>query len=331
MGNQTYLTEIFTGLRPSNNLTVANAIGSVLPVVNLLNGKDRPLIFVADLHGLTDNELSTTSNYTHELVKDFVGLGYDPSKGDIYLQSDIKEQILELTLYLARLMSVSEIVRVPTLKDKLKATQEPEQANVLLALYPIMMAADILSVRAKHVPVGEDQTSHLEVCRLLVERFNKRYGDVFGKPQPLAQKSIKILSLNGNSKMSKSIPEGAIFLTDTAEEIAKKVKRAETDVAGQMNPILESHFLLADSIASEHQKARVSQIQTRHLGGENVMKEFKGELTAILQDFNKKFAKNREGVSDSDVQAILATGKKIAEARANNTLELVRSAMSLQK
>ncbi|KKP44849.1 MAG: tryptophanyl-tRNA synthetase, tryptophanyl-tRNA synthetase [candidate division WS6 bacterium GW2011_GWF1_33_233] len=222
-----YKVDVFTGIRPSGGLTIANVIGSVHTIVKLQSEEHigRPMVFVADLHALTDAEPKDTQKYVIDVVKDYIALGLNPSKNDIFVQSQIVEEIGEFNLYLSRLISIAELMRVPTLKEKIKKGMSENTANALLAMYPIMMSADILLQKSKFVPVGEDQVAHVEMTRVLATKFNKRYGEVLAVPRVLSLGNpARIKSLDGNGKMSKSNPSGAILLDDPIEISLSKVK-----------------------------------------------------------------------------------------------------------
>lgn len=327
-----YKTELLTGIRPTGNLTIANYLGAVEPIIKLQNEGAAPLVFVADLHAMTDNEPSEVSSHIDGVVADYIALGIDPKKAKIYLQSDIAGEVTTFATLLARLISVAELLRVPTLKDKLKNNANPETANALLLLYPVLMAADILINKAKKVPVGEDQLAHIEVARLLARRFNKKYGDVLPIPKAEQVKSIRILSLKGEGKMSKSNPSGAIFLTDDAETVAKKIKSAETAVEGVMSERLESHILIAKRLAkTDVERAEIDRIIDEHKNGKQVMGQFKQLLTKIVQDFLEEFQKKRaEIVKDAQyIPAILEEGKVAAQKNAKETLQEVKQALGL--
>ena len=199
-----YKVDLFTGARPTADLTIANYLGAILPIVNLQNQSNSVIVFIADLHAITDNEPKIIRQYIENTLADYLALGIDPKKTKIYLQSDIAKEISLFTLLFSRHLSVAELLRVPTLKEKirqkLKKKIKVENANTLLFLYPVMMAGDILLNRAKKVPVGEDQAPHLEITRLLAQRFNKKYGPLFPLPQPFEVKKIKILSLKGKDE-----------------------------------------------------------------------------------------------------------------------------------
>ena len=325
-----YKTEIFTGIRPTGNLTVANYLGAVKPLIELQDQGLKPLVFVADLHALTDCEPKEVKKYVNEVVADYIALGVDPNKAGLFLQSSIENEIAVLTLLLSRHTNVSELLRVPTLKDKLKNNARPETANALLFLYPVMMAADILIQRAKKIPVGQDQVSHIEFARELAKDFNKKYGEVFPMPQPLEQKALRIISLKGESKMSKSIPQGALFLSDDAKTIAKKIQTAETAFEGKMNDRLESHIIVAKGLAkTEKEMQEIDGIIDEHKKGKAVMGRFKQIFARVAQDFLQEFqARKKEITKDpSFIPSVLEQGAKIALNNARETLELAKQAL----
>ena len=325
-----YKTEIFTGIRPTGNLTVANYLGAVKPLIELQDQGLKPLVFVADLHALTDCEPKEVKKYVNEVVADYIALGVDPNKAGLFLQSSIENEIAVLTLLLSRHTNVSELLRVPTLKDKLKNNARPETANALLFLYPVMMAADILIQRAKKIPVGQDQVSHIEFARELAKDFNKKYGEVFPMPQPLEQKALRIISLKGESKMSKSIPQGALFLSDDAKTIAKKIQTAETAFEGKMNDRLESHIIVAKGLAkAEKEMQEIDGIIDEHKKGKAVMGRFKQIFARVAQDFLQEFqARKKEITKDpSFIPSVLEQGAKIAQTNARETLELAKQAL----
>jgi len=322
--------EIITGIRPTGNLTIANYLGAVAPILELQEKGLSPMVFVADLHALTDSEPEVVKKYIFEVVADYIALGVDPTKTKIFIQSEIEKEISLLTIYLSRLISVSELLRVPTLKDKLKNNAKLETANALLLLYPVMMASDILIQRSKTVPVGEDQLAHLEVARELARRFNKKYGNVFPEPKPMIIKSLRVLSLKGDGKMSKSNPDGAIFLTDDKKTVIKKIKSAQTATEGKMSQQLESHILVAKNLAkTEEQRNEIDEIIKEHKKGEQVMGNFKNLLADIINSFLSDFQNKRANIIKDKqyILDILEEGKKQATDNAIKTLELVKRSM----
>ena len=325
-----YQVELFTGIRPTGDLTIANYIGAVKPLLDLQKKGTRSLVFVADLHSLTDNEPSVATKYSREVVADYLALGLDPEKTNIFIQSDIAYQVSYLTMLLSRQASVAELIRVPTLKEKLKSNANPENASALLLLYPVMMAADILLQRAKTVPVGEDQIAHLEVTRRFARDFNSKYGDVFPIPGVQPVKSLRILSLKGAGKMSKSVPEGAIFLTDDLTKVKKKIKSAETAFEGKMSDSLQSHITAIKELTDDPiVHGKVDAIIKEHLAGKQVMGVFKEIFAEVVTEFLANFqAKRAEITKDPKyIDKILEKGSEIAKANAEATIQIVKKAM----
>jgi len=326
-----YKTELFTGIRPTADLTIANYLGAILPIVKLQKENKSNLVFIADLHAITDNEPKLIKEYVQNTLIDYLVLGIDPEKTKIYLQSAIEKELSFFTFLLSRHISVAELLRVPTLKEKikqkLKKNIKPENANTFLFLYPVLMAGDILINRAKKVPVGEDQLPHLEITRLIARRFNKKYGPLFPLPQTLKIKTIRILSLKGKEKMSKSLPEGAIFLNDDPKTVAQKIKSAQTAFEGQMTENLKSCILIAKSLAkTKNEIETIDQMIKNHLAGKKIMKEFKEMLTKIVQNFLAEFQEKKQKIlKEKDyLSFILTEGNKIAKENALETLEATK-------
>ena len=325
-----YKVKLFAGVRSTSDLTVANYLSAIKPIIELQEKDVHPVVFVADLHAMTDKEPSLAKKFIREVVADYLALGIDPQKTTIFVQSGIGPQILTLTSYLARIITVAELLRVPTLKDKLKNNKSPETANTMLLLYPVLMAADILIQRAEKVAVGKDQLAHIEVTRELARRFNKRYGNIFPLPRAYEVESLKILALRGEEKMSKTSPDSAIFLTDDPKAIRKKIKSAKTAFEKEMNESLKSHVTLAKGLSenkNDHEK--IDKIIEAHMRGEKVMGEFKSLLEDITEKFLKKFQiKRKEVVADPDyISSVLEKGAQFAKKNSTETLKLAEKAM----
>lgn len=330
---ENYKVDIFTGIRPSGGLTIANAIAAVQPIVKLQSESEvgRPMVFVADLHALTDGEPQDTQKNVLDVVKDYIALGLDPKKNDIFVQSQLTPYISELSIYLARLVTIAELLRVPALKEKIKNGQNESSANALLAMYPIMMASDILLQQSQFVPVGDDQVAHLEITRVLARKFNKKYGNILAMPKVLSLGTPpRIKSLNGHGKMSKSDPSGAILLDDPIELSLSKVKRAQTAFAGESSDTLDSLVLIGKFVANEQENQEIEAIMERHYKGENVMGELKQIIMLALSRFLEEFQSKKRDLKDEDIEKKIEEGGKIASKNAQETVEKVRKAMSLK-
>lgn len=326
------MKKLITGIRPTANLTVANLIGAAVPLIELQKSNNEILVFVATMHGLTDHEPNELMGSVNEVVKDYLALGLDPKKVTIFDQRAIRRQVSLLKLYLERHITVSRACRVPTLKEKLREGQTPEQANVLLMDYPIMMAADIFLQDGEIVPVGKDQYSHMEVARELCDSFNAKYGNnssILLRPETMNRdEPINILALVGEGKMSKSKPDGAIFLTDSSESIKKKIMKAETSIEGVVSEKLDSLIKMAVLLAPEKNE-EIQSLIVRHLNGEKVMGTFKKLLAEIVIGFTSSFQEKRSKIKDEEVESILAAGAVIASENADKVLCRVEKSLGI--
>ena len=226
--------KIFSGVQPSGNLHLGNYLGAIKNFVELNNDNDNKCIFcVVDLHAITvkQNPKELKDNI-RETVATFVASGIDVKKSIIFNQSKVPAHS-EAAWILSCVARMGWLNRMTQFKEK--AGQDKEKASIGLYSYPILMAADILLYDATHVPVGDDQKQHLELCRDIAQKFNKDYevDDFFVTPEPLIKKEFsRIMSLkDGLKKMSKSelSDNSRINLTDEKDEIISKIKKAKTD------------------------------------------------------------------------------------------------------
>lgn len=221
---------IVSGIRSTGYLHLGNYFGAIHNYIRMQED-NQCYFFIADYHSLTThpNPADLPGNVIR-VTAEYLASGLDPEKSVIYVQSDVPE-ITELYLLLNMLAYKGELEKVPTFKDKVRLN--PNNVNAGLLTYPVLMAADILIHRAAKVPVGKDQEQHLEMARNFANRFNSRYGQaLFPEPQVyrFAEQGLKILSLDGEGKMSKSENLNAtIFLNDSDEVILKKIAKAKTD------------------------------------------------------------------------------------------------------
>jgi len=327
-----YKVEVFTGIRPSGGLTIANAIGAVHPIVKLQQEGEigKSMVFVADLHSLTDAEPSETQGNVIDIVKDYISLGLNLNECDIFIQSYLVQEIAELNMYLSRLVTIAELMRVPTLKEKLKSGQSESNATALLAMYPVMMASDILLQQSKYVPVGDDQVAHLEITRVLAQKFNKKYGETFVVPKVLSLGiPLRIKSLNGNGKMSKTNPTGAILLDEPVEVSLNKVKRAQTAFAGMKSETLDALVTIGEFVCDEKGVREISNIMEKHYNGENVMGDLKKVIMFGLEKYLVDFQSKKASLSEKDILEKISIGREKAKSNAQATLESVREAMGL--
>ena len=226
--------KIFSGVQPTGNLHLGNYLGAIKNFVELNNDDKNECIFcVVDLHAITvyqNPEL--LRNNIYETVATFLASGIDPKKSIIFNQSRVSAHS-ETAWILSCVARMGWLNRMTQFKEK--AGKDKEKASIGLYSYPVLMAADILLYDATHVPVGDDQKQHLELCRDIAQRFNNDYKveNFFKVPEPLIQKQFsRIMSLkDGLKKMSKSEPSdlSRINLTDKKDDIINKIKKAKTD------------------------------------------------------------------------------------------------------
>ena len=223
---------ILTGDRPTGRLHIGHYFGSLKTRVELQNsGKYDPYILIADVQALTDNfnNPEKVRNNVRQVVLDYLSVGIDPSKSTIYIQSMIPE-VAELTVFYSNLVTISRLQRNPTVKTEIAQKKDIFGESVTYGFlgYPVSQAADITVFDGEIVPVGEDQLPLIEQCKEIVRKFNSIYGNVLVEPEALLSKEKRIKGLDGNEKMGKSLGN-AIYLSDSAEEVNKKVMSAVTD------------------------------------------------------------------------------------------------------
>ena len=227
------MKRIFSGMQPTSQLHLGNYLGALKNWVNLQDETDSECLYcVMDLHAVTaEYDPARLTDATREIAAAYIAAGIDPNKSSVFVQSSIPEHS-QLMWLLATMAQMGKLERMTQFKDK--AGKNQERAGLGLFAYPVLMAADILIYKATHVPVGEDQKQHLELARDLAATFNTRYGvDFFPQPEPvITGPAPRVMSLrDGSQKMSKSADSDMtrINLTDDADLIAKKIKKAKTD------------------------------------------------------------------------------------------------------
>ena len=225
---------ILTGDRPTGRLHIGHYVGSLRRRVELQNSGlyDKIFIFIADAQALTDNmeNPEKVRQNVIEVALDYLACGLDPTKSTIFIQSQIPE-LCELTFYYMDLVTVSRLQRNPTVKTEIQMRNFETSIPVGFFTYPISQAADITAFRATTVPVGEDQEPMIEQAREIVRRFNYIYGETLVEPEILLPDNAACLRLpgtDGKAKMSKSLGN-CIYLSDSADEVQKKVKSMYTD------------------------------------------------------------------------------------------------------
>ena len=219
---------LLSGIQPSGELHLGNYLGAIKNWAELSDQFDC-YWFMADLHTITvRQDPAQLRRRTLTQIATYIACGLDPEKNTIFVQSHVPAHA-ELGWVLDCYTMFGELSRMTQFKDK--SAKHADNINAGLFTYPCLMAADILLYQPDFVPVGEDQKQHVEICRDIANRFNHVYGDVFKMPEPyIPKQGARVMSLNQpDTKMSKSIPEGCVFLMEKPEDILRKFKRAITD------------------------------------------------------------------------------------------------------
>jgi tryptophanyl-tRNA synthetase len=320
---------VFSGIQPSGEVHLGNYLGAVRTWVDL-QARYRCYYAIVDYHAITQPyEPGEMQRRVREMAIDLLACGVDPDRATLFVQSAIPEHT-ELAWVLASVTPFGELGRMTQFKDK--AEHHPDNVNAGLFTYPVLQAADILLYRATRVPVGEDQRQHLELAREIVRRFNARFGDTFAEPQPLFSTTPKILGLDGQSKMSKSLGN-TISLRETDAQIWDKLRTAATDPARVRrtdpgNPDVCNIFTLHKFFSDDATQAAVrTGCTTAGIGCIDCKKML---LTGIKADLGRIQARAAALRADpAQVDAILAAGAARARVLARDTLAAVRDRLGL--
>jgi tryptophanyl-tRNA synthetase len=325
---------VLSGIRPTGFLHLGNYYGALKNWVRMQNEYEC-YFFIADWHSLTTHADTSELNLnTRSLVSELIAGGLDPEKCTIYAQSDIPE-ISELYLYLNMLAYKGELEKTVTFKDK--ARQQPENINAGLLTYPVLQAADILIMRAHYVPVGKDQEQHIEMTRNFAERFNHRYGNVFPVPKAFSYSAglVKIMSLDGSGKMSKSEQQmNTVYLKDDDDLVTKKIMRAKTD-QGPSEPnskkpdYIQGLFTLLSLVSSPEifEKFETDFNQCRIRYGD-MKKQLAEDLVRFIRPIREKATDLQN--NPAEIERVLAMGAKKAREGASATLLEVRKAIGFK-
>jgi len=323
-----------SGIRPTGELHLGNYYGAMINLVKLQEQFASSYYFIVDIHSLTThpNPVDLRRNVI-EVAKDYLAGGLDPARSALYAQSSIAAEICELHTYLSMVMPLGELMRCPTFKEKAK--KHPDNVNYGLVGYPVLMAADILIHKGDVVPVGDDQLVHLEMARTMVRRFNQLYGDVFREPQPLMENAVRIPSLSGQGKMSKSdTPETYISMNDDAALIQQKMRRAYSDPARIYrhepgHPTIEGcnvfhlhHYFTA----AEDREEIATQCQQAVIGCVDCKKRLAEAINATIEPFRER----RGRLLDEDVIEVLRAGAVQARQSAERVIAEVRQSIGLR-
>ncbi|HRR05593.1 MAG TPA: tryptophan--tRNA ligase, partial [Candidatus Woesebacteria bacterium] len=320
---------VFSGIRATGRLHLGNYLGAMKGMVDLQDKYDC-IFSVVDLHTITSPyQPATLQEDIYQVVLDYLGAGIDPKKAHLMIQSEVPYHV-ELAYLLGTIFPVSRLEQLPTYKDKKK--EQPGYINLGLLYYPVLMAADILLYKAELVPVGKDQEPHLEVSREIARRFNQMFGETFPEPQRYAIVGEIVPSLTGEGKMSKSVAGSAIFLTDSKEEISRKIARVPTDLGkGKEVPKEGGVANLLVMAALFLGKKRREEYEKEYLGKGIKYASLKSELAEAIYQELEPFRQRRHYFEENPeaVATILKEGRDYALPLAKKTMDEVKEKMGL--
>ena len=327
---------ILTGDRPTGRLHIGHYFGSIKKRVEMQeSGLYDPYILIADVQALTDNfnNPEKVRKNVREVAIDYLSCGIDPKKTTIYIQSMIPETA-ELTVFYSNLVTIARLQRNPTVKTEIAQKRDLFGESVTYGFlgYPVSQAADITAFEGELVPVGEDQLPLIEQTREIVRKFNSIYGVVLVEPQAVLSSEKRIKGLDGNDKMGKSLGN-AIYLSDSEEEIAKKVMSAITDP----NRIKKDDLGNPDicMVAYYHKlfskPEEVEAVCKECREGKRGCVQCKKQLAKNIADELKPIREKRAyyELHPEEVDKILIEGTKKAREVAKETMKKVKKAMKL--
>jgi tryptophanyl-tRNA synthetase len=321
------MQRVFSGIQPSGEAHLGNHAGAIKNWVRLQDEYEC-IYCVVDLHAVTESfDPATLSQRTLDMAITLLAAGIDPERSILFVQSAVPEHA-ELTWYFNCVAPLGELERMTQFKDK--AARNRQNLNVGLLDYPVLQAADILLYKAELVPVGEDQIQHLEFSREVARRFNKRYGDIFPEPRPLLTPGKRILGLDGQAKMSKSLgntvsvlagPEATWEKLRPAVTDERRVRRSDPGEPEDCNIFtIHKAFTPAETreeLARGCRGATIGCIDCKRVLAEYIEREL-----APLRERYRALAANPERVRE-----ILAAGAGRSRAIAREVMGEVREAM----
>lgn len=324
---------LFSGIQPTGKLHIGNYFGALKQFVELQNsGRYQCYFFIADLHSIT-GDFDPDKKYKQiiDMAINYLAAGLSAEKSTIFIQSQIPEHS-ELAWVLNCVTPFGELKRMTQFKDK--SQTQKENINVGLFDYPVLQAADILIYDAEVIPVGEDQIQHLELTRTIARKFNTQFKKIFVEPKPLLTELPKLMSLtNPEKKMSKSLPDGCLFLDDTPEIIKEKIKRAVTDSDDKIyyDPIKKPAISNLLAIYRGFTKLSMSEIEKKY--SDATYSKFKKDVAEVIIDGLKPFQVKKKLLSKkpSSVEKLLEKGRKKAQKRAADKMKQVKKVVGLAK
>lgn len=320
---------VLSGIRASGILHLGNYLGAVKGMIELQNNSAYETFYmVADAHAITTPFLpDELKELRKEVFIDYLACGLDPEKSVIFFQSDIPEHF-QLFFIFSSVTTIARMLHLPTYKEKVK--QYPQNNTMALLNYPILMAADILLYKGQLVPVGIDQEPHLEVAREIARKMNQFYQTDFPEPKRFVTQGEYIPSLKGEGKMSKSVEGSYINLTDSLDEIRKKIRSVPTatTAGGEITSGIRVLFQLLGIFLPE----KMRYFKDKFHDGSLKFVELKDALTeAIYQELKPIQEKRKLIVQDKNyLNQVIRQGQERARIVASQTLSEVKEKIGLK-
>ena len=320
---------VFSGIQPTGKVHLGNLLGAINNWVHLSNEENKNYFCVVDLHSLTTHpDPSLMQENINETIKVLISSGINQKNSNIYIQSNVPEHV-QLSWILSNFCQIGELQRMTQFKEK--ADQLGSHVGILT--YPVLMAADILIHKANEVPVGDDQTQHLELTRNIVERFNNSYGEIFPLPERTTGKvGARLMSLrHPDNKMSKSKDDlnGTIYFDDSKDEIIKKFKSSVTDSENEIkfdNETKKGISNLIDIYSTLH--------ELTHADVENKFKnssygEFKIEVGESVVSYLEPIKERYDSLSEGDVASLIKDNLDDVKNSAKKTMDEVSAVVGV--
>ena len=319
---------VFSGIRATGRLHLGNYLGAVKGFLELEKTcKYETVYCVVDVHSITTPyDKEALAKNKREIIIDYLAAGLDPKKSIIIYQSDVPEHI-ELAFYFSTVETIARMMHLPTYKEKVK--QYPNANTMALLNYPILMAADILIYKASLVPVGIDQEPHLEITREIARKMNQLYGTDFPEPVRFATKGEYIPSLTGEGKMSKTVAGSFINLTDSFDEIRKKIRSAPTATTsgGEMSSGVKTLFTFAQLFIPNEVEGFKKSFEDKSLQFVRLKDAISEAIYKELKPFQERRAKI--AADQKYVDEVIKDGAERARKIAKETVREVKQKMGL--
>lgn len=325
---------VLTGDRPTGKLHLGHFVGSIQNRILLQEEAKKAFYMIADVQALTDNadNPQKVRDNVYEVVLDNLACGIDPKKTHIFIQSQIPE-IAELTVFFLNLVTVSRLKRNPTVKNEMKQKGYGDTVPAGFLMYPVSQAADILFCRSTIIPVGEDQLPMIEQTNEIAETFNRTYGETFSKVKGLVSSFGRLPGTDGKSKMSKSLGN-AIYLSDTDDEIAKKVMTMYTDpnhIHVEDPGEVKGNVVFQYLDIFDQNKDELEDLKKQYKKGGLGDVVIKKRLIAVLQDLIRPIRERREALAQDkeSVLKIIEDGTREVQKIAQEHMVEIRKKMKI--